>query len=243
MAERGRGIAVGEIVEGIHRREPDADPACPQHLGGGIGHLEQQTRAVLHRPSIGILPPVRRIPQELVEQIAVGAMQLDPVEPRGLGVDRRAAEIGDDAGDLVELQGPGRDEGLKASRGHGAAGRLHRRGAHRQGAVRLQRGMGDSADMPGLEEDAPAPGMDRLGDQPPALDLLRRVDPGRAGIALALGRDLGALGDDQPRRGALGVVAGVEGMGRIFRIGTVARHGSHDDAILQGKSPDLNRLE
>src|SRR3546814_20843123 len=50
---------------------------------------------------------VRRLAQELVEQIAIGAMHLDTVEARLDRVGGRRPEILDDAGDLVQFQRAG----------------------------------------------------------------------------------------------------------------------------------------
>jgi len=46
--------------------------------------------------------------------------------------------------------------------------------------------MADPADMPELDEDAPALGMNRVGHLAPACYLLGRVDAGRVLIALGL---------------------------------------------------------
>ena len=85
--------------------------------------------------------------------------------------------------------------------------------------------------MPELHEDAAAPTMHGLGDEPPAGDLLGRMDAGRTRIALPLGRDLRALGDDQSGTGTLRVVFGVERLGHIAGAGPVAGHRRHDDAV------------
>eukprot|EP01031_Cornospumella_fuschlensis_P045043 gene45042-55098_t len=51
---------------------------------------------------------VGSIAQELVQEITVRAMDLDPVEAGGNGIGRRAAIVGDDAGDLGQFQRPRR---------------------------------------------------------------------------------------------------------------------------------------
>src|SRR3546814_9297006 len=71
-------------------------------LRHSLGHLDQQASPVLDRAAIGVGAHVRRLAQELVEQIAIGAMHLDTVEARLDRVGGRRPEILDDAGDLVQ---------------------------------------------------------------------------------------------------------------------------------------------
>ena len=78
----------------------------------------------------------------------------------------------------------------------------------REGAARLQRGMRYAPDMPELRKDPAAAGMHGLGHLPPSLDLGVIVDARREGIASALRRNVGPLGDDEPGRGALRVIFG-----------------------------------
>ena len=67
--------------------------------------------------------------------------------------------------------------------------------------------------MPQLRGDQPAGLVDGVGDLAPAGDLLGAVDPGGVHVALALRGDLGALGDQQSRAGALDVVVAIRGLG------------------------------
>jgi hypothetical protein len=66
--------------------------------------------------------------------------------------------------------------------------------------------MRDAADMPDLDEDAPAALMHAIGDLAPACDLLLRIDAGRVLIALALLRDLAGFRDQETRGRALAVI-------------------------------------
>jgi hypothetical protein len=82
--------------------------------------------------------------------------------------------------------------------------------------ARLQIGVGDAADVPELQIDAPALVVRRLGGEAPAGDLLGRPDAWRADVALALGADVGGFRDDEAGGGALSVV------GRLQLAGTPA---------------------
>ena len=90
-------------------------------------------------------------------------------------------------------------------------GDRHRRRRDRQHAAGLERGMRDPADMPQLQEDDPALGVNGIDDLSPAGNLLLRIDAGHAGAAESGGHDRRRLGDDQSaRRSTLGVIFDVQ---------------------------------
>ena len=82
---------------------PEMGEAYTQAIGADLGRdggadLEQQPRAVLLHPTVCIVPMVGAGLNELLDQMTVGALDLDPVET---GVDRircRPSKLGDDAG-------------------------------------------------------------------------------------------------------------------------------------------------
>ena len=55
-----------------------------------------------HAAAIGVGPLVRTVPQELVQQVAVGPVDLDAIETRSLRIHRPVPELADDGGDLVD---------------------------------------------------------------------------------------------------------------------------------------------
>ena len=63
-----------------------------------LDELAQQAAAVLDGTAVGIGAAVHAVAQELVEQVAVGVMDLDAVEARLLGEARAADVFRDDAG-------------------------------------------------------------------------------------------------------------------------------------------------
>ncbi len=153
---------------------------------------------------VGALVAGRR--EELVQQVAVGGVDLDTVEA---GLDRVAGGV---------RRTPRRGRGSRRSPGRGArrgrrwpVGRDHlarrRDGAGGDGleAV-LVVGVGDATDVHQLHDDLAAAGVHGVGDPAPALDLLGAVDAGGVQVALSDGAGLRALGDDQPGAGALAVV-------------------------------------
>jgi hypothetical protein len=177
--------------------------------------LDREAGAVGDRAAVGVGAAVRAVLHELVEEVAVGAVDLDAVEPGLLREPRGGRVVAHDARDLVEVEAPRlRDvgeAGLDIGLGLGADGG----GGDRPSAVRLQGAVGHAAHVPELDDDAPAGGVDGVRHPAPARDLLGRVDAGRPGVALALLRDLRGFRDQETGAGALGVVAGVEVMGRV----------------------------
>ena len=76
------------------RRMPTRD-ARPD-LGDRVDDLEREARAVLDRAAIGIRALVGAVAQELVDQVAVGAVDFDAVEAGALGVVGGVRIVGDD---------------------------------------------------------------------------------------------------------------------------------------------------
>ena len=132
--------------------EPDGDaiadrgPHRRQHLDAEA-HSVVEVAAVL----VGAAVALRR--QELVDQVAVGAVDLDAVESAGGGVGGRLREVLDDLGDLVAL------ERLRRLVVVGDCGRR----PHRQ---LRQRPVVDAAVVSELEERERAVLVDRRGDLP-----------------------------------------------------------------------------
>ncbi|GAA1327137.1 hypothetical protein GCM10009647_064780 [Streptomyces sanglieri] len=103
--------------------------------------------------------------------------------------------------------------------------------------------MADPARVHQLGEDPAARRMHRGGDLAPGGDLLRAVQPGGGGVALAHHRRLDALRDDEARRGALGVVLGDEIRGGAALTGAAAGHRSHRDAVGEPGAGKVDRVE
>ena len=122
--------------------------------------------------------------QELLDQIAIGAVNLDAVEAGLQRVISRLPVGVDHAGNLAGLE---RARGLirhrlAVGRPGFQIGDRHRRRRDRQHAAGLERGMRDPADMPQLQEDDPALGVNGIDDLSPAGNLLLGIDAGHAGL-------------------------------------------------------------
>jgi hypothetical protein len=103
--------------------------------------------------------------------------------------------------------------------------------------------MGDAADMPELEVDVSALGVNRLGDLFPAGHLLGGVDAGGVRIAIAVGGDGGCLGDDEDGRGALGLILDVEFMRHMTLGSPATRERRHEDPVWQGEGAEMDGSE
>src|SRR5262249_9232082 len=143
---------------------------------------------------------------ELIDQISIRTVHLDAVEAGRKCVPRSLRKLRDDAGDLRRLKRAWRRDRLEAVRREGSCIRPDRGRGNWQVAAGLERGMGDTPDVPELEHHAAATRMDGISHAFPTCDLLGAVDTWRANIALALGRDLGCFRNDEPRAGSLGII-------------------------------------
>ena len=200
MVEQALRIAVGNIVLAVLRR--DANPGALRSNFGSdrIDHLEQEARAILDAAAVSVGALVGAVAQELIDQIAVGAMHLDAIEPCVHRVPRRMRILGDNGGDLGELECARFRNRLEALCRERLSLGLERRRSDRQRASRLEGLMRYASDMPELQHHPSAAGMHRPGHAFPPLDLRGAMDSRCGDIALTLRHDLAGFGDDRGPR-------------------------------------------
>ena len=133
---------------------------------------------------------IRPVLEELVDQIAIGAMQFDAVEAGPFRILGRAFVVRDDVGDFRDVERARRRGVGEAAFHEGLRPRRDRRGRHRSLSARLQRRVRHAPDVPELDDDLAAGRVHRVGDLAPAFDLRVGIDSRRPQIALALPRDL-----------------------------------------------------
>src|SRR3546814_8225549 len=76
-----------------------------------LRHLQQESRAVFDRSTVGVGPLVGPVLQKLFRQVAVGAVDLDAVEDGSESELGAGAELFDYGGDLAQLEGPRKGKG------------------------------------------------------------------------------------------------------------------------------------
>ncbi|MCY1525001.1 hypothetical protein D9M68_599640 [compost metagenome] len=147
-----------------------------------IGDLQHQSRTILDGAAVTIVTGVAAVLEELIEQIAIGAVKFDTIETGKLGVFRSGAEGVDDPGDFLDFQNPGYRIG--AFRTQKADMALGSDRAWCDGKLPIQENrIGNPADMPELQENLSTLFMYRLGDETPAANLGIRPDPWCVGVS------------------------------------------------------------
>ena len=77
------------VIERAKRRQADADFVLTDRGATALTTSMHEARAVLDRAAVFVGTPVRVGPDDLFDQIAVGAVKLDPSKPAAIGVLRR----------------------------------------------------------------------------------------------------------------------------------------------------------
>ena len=214
------------------RGDTVADPVPAPYPDDGFRDLERQACPVLRAAAILIGPLIRPAPQELVQQVAVCAVDLDAIEASIPGVLGRPTELPDDIGQLAGLQGPGHRD-LLFSLWRMDISFDGKRG-RRDGKRAVQEvGMGDPSHVPELDENPAAGPVDGVCHLLPACDLRCRVDAGSPHVADTLRADLRALGDNQAGRGSLHVISNGHRARDVGLPCAAACHRRHHDAVWQ----------
>ena len=237
----GVGIDIQAVEAVEHRIETEADTVQRHDFADGIEYLEENPRAVFVASAVFVGTQVGLRREELVEEVAVGGVDLDPVKAGGLGIGGGTFEVGGHRLDVVTAQRPWRHGARLAGERKHLPFRVHRRWRHRRLAV-VEFRQRQAAAVPELADDQPATGMDCIGDQAPAGNLLIRPDAGGEGVAAALWRNDGAFGNDQAGTGALGVVLGHHRRRHVAGVvAAAAGERRHDDAVLQFEGAKAHR--
>ena len=223
--------AGGEEIVGVHA-EYDGES---RHLVlDAAQNVEAEAGTVLDRAAVFVGAPVFLGAQELGDQIAVGAMQLDAVEP-GLADARRRRHEG--LGRPFDAL-PGHLDGHHRLGGHLENGMGNGRG--RDGRLAADVLAGVAAGVAELDGEARAVTVQLAGQTRQAGQEAVVVDAQLVGAVTPhlLGRR--HLHGDQPdaAHGAR-LVIGDGGVGHVaVAIGQLGRHGRHDDAVADFHAPD-----
>src|SRR5947208_565588 len=93
------------VSEDVRGRDSHAYSGSAPHFNGSFGNLQKEASAIFQRATIDVGAAIRTIVEKLLHQIAVSAVELDPIEACLHCQIRAAAEVFDDAMNLSDLQG------------------------------------------------------------------------------------------------------------------------------------------
>ena len=135
----------------------------------GVGRLDEQPRAVLQRAAVLVVALVGQRREELVQQVAVGGVQLDDVEPGVVGASRGGGERRGDARRsrrAVSARGVGEPGERRGRRADGRPAALVERDRAAPGGERARR-RGLAARVRQLDADLRAALVHEVGDPAP----------------------------------------------------------------------------
>ena len=212
--------------------ETQAHPLAADAGVDGIHHLQGEAAHVLRAAAVLVGAQVAGVVQELVDEVAVGTVDLHPVKARLDGVGGGLGVILDQLGNVALAQGAGHLIHQFAHARHCAFMGDRRRCQH---LALMEEGVGETTHVPQLGEDLAPLGVHGLGDLFPACDLLRAVDAGGVGIALAVRANDGGFGDDEADVGAAAIVGSHLRGRHQSRARHAAGEGGHHEAIREGE--------
>jgi hypothetical protein len=129
----------------------------------GIKYLEKEACSVYMTAAVVIGTGIRAVSEELVNEIAVGGVDLNTIESGRDCIYGSILEVLHDCIDLINGQSM-RSDGFLETRGRvGTVIRVYCGGCHRQHAA-VEIGVRNATNMPDLQEDMAAFFMHRLGD-------------------------------------------------------------------------------
>src|SRR5690606_13843881 len=198
-------VGVMDIVRSTVRRQMHANPPRSPYAGAGIYDFHEKTRPVLDASAITVLTLIGAVLQKLIDQVAIGRVDLDTVESCVARMSGRIGEVLDNVRDFFRMQRPRHHVvafGAQKTDMPGA-----RNGAGGDGDFSVQVfGVGYATDMPQLDEDLAALLVNCRCDLAPAVDLGRRPDSRCIGITDALRRHGSRFAQDQPSARTLAVI-------------------------------------
>ena len=238
--KQDRRLAVVAALNLAVGREADRGAARPGNCRHRFGRLAQQAEAILDRAAIFVVAKIGAVAQELVDQIAVGGMDLHAVEARQQGIARCGGIVLHHARNFIDPERAG--VGIRQATLIGVRlVRCRGRGRRDRLVAAEKAGMDEPAHMPQLAEDPSARFVHRLRDRFPGLDLLAAPDARRVRPSQPLPADAGCFGEDESRAGALRVI-GPHQLGRhMFACGAAPGQRRHQRPIGRGDSAKLDR--
>ena len=189
------------------RRKPDTYPVRTPDIDKSGQYLSQEPGAIFDAAAILVLTQVSTIPQKLVDQIAIRAVQLHTIEAGFFRILRRLTIVFDHASDLLLRQFARLLVILTTIESVSVSGSLCC--ACRYGCIAAQEvGMYQTAHMPHLENNLPTLFVHRIGNQFPAFDLLFTPDTWRGGPSEAFDANACRFRNDETSTCTLAIIGG-----------------------------------
>ncbi|MNZ87031.1 hypothetical protein D3C78_1058780 [compost metagenome] len=217
------------------------------HLAHGGEGFQQEAAAIGQAAAVLVVALVGVRREEALRQVAVGEVQLQPLEAGRQGAAGGGDEVGLHAGDVALAHGL-RHLGQVGAEGDGRRGDglPAARVAFRDMVVALPRpvGAGLAPGVGDLDARHGAGGLDGAGDRGEGRGLLVAPQPGAGRGDAPFGGDGGGLDDHQAgaATGDAGVVVQVPVVDQAVG-GAVLAHRRHGDAVAQGDVLELERGE
>ncbi|MNZ81107.1 hypothetical protein D3C78_997640 [compost metagenome] len=202
----------------------------------GLNQFNGEARTVGQAAAVFVGTLVAAFPEELVDQVTVGAVDFHAVHADALGVPSSQGERGDHVLDILLGHAVHNDLAVLD---------FFRRAIARYAGVRLGADTTYAAHMPQLRNDLAAFGVNGVDDFLPAGQRRFTIEMRNVRVAVgSLVTDGGAFGDDQAdaRSGATTVVLDHFGV-RHAAWGKGAGHRRHDDAGRQFEGAEVERFE
>ena len=114
---RGRGIGFPHVVKGIAWGDPQRGAVCADRIGDAANHLDGELDSIRNRTTPLVAAEIRCSREELVHQVAIGAVHFHAVEPGVYGIAGGLGEVVHGGGDLGAAQFARREQRVHAMRG------------------------------------------------------------------------------------------------------------------------------
>ena len=211
----------------------------------GADDLERETDAVFEAAAVLVGTVVGERGEELVEQIAVGGVDLDEVEAGGGGAMGGGDEVGDDLVEAGAVEGGGKAVGFVEGDGGGCEGLPAAFGGRDEAG--LFPGGGHAGLAAGVGELGAGEGavvVEKVGDALEAGDVVVGVDAEVVRGDAAFGADGAGLGEDEggAADGAAAEMDEVPVVGEAVDGGVLA-HGGDGDAVGKREAAQFERRE
>ncbi|CUX68947.1 hypothetical protein AGR5A_pb0142 [Agrobacterium genomosp. 5 str. CFBP 6626] len=95
-------VGIDHVVEAVLWCEAHTNSPYGPNLTDGVEDLVQQSHTVADTAAVRVTSPVAAVAQELIDQVSVRSVNLDPIESRALCQRRGMSKLSDETWNLCE---------------------------------------------------------------------------------------------------------------------------------------------